>query len=100
MGGISLRAGEDFFLAFSPERGDPGNARFNIGNTPKVVGGLNAKSTELAALLYPQAIELVVTVSSPEAAEMVKLLENTFRPVNIGLANEVALMCDHLGLNI
>lgn len=95
-----LRAGEDFFLAFSPERVDPGNPQFGIRNTPKVVGGIDEVSTELAALLYGQTVETVVPVSSPEAAEMVKLLENTFRSVNIGLANETALMCDRLGLNV
>ena len=95
-----LRAGEDFFLAFSPERVDPGNARYGIKNTPKVVGGLDQRSTDLAALLYQQAIETVVPVSSPEAAEMTKLLENTFRSVNIALANEMALMSDRLGLNV
>jgi UDP-N-acetyl-D-glucosamine dehydrogenase len=95
-----LQAGEDFFLAFSPERIDPGNARYGIKNTPKVVGGLDPRSTDLAALLYRQAIETIVPVSSPEAAEMTKLLENTFRSVNIALANEVALMSDRLGLNV
>jgi UDP-N-acetyl-D-glucosamine dehydrogenase len=95
-----LRAGEDFFLAFSPERVDPGNARYGIKNTPKVVGGLDPRATDLAALLYQQAIETIVPVSSPEAAEMIKLLENTFRSVNIALANEVALMSDRLGLNV
>jgi UDP-N-acetyl-D-glucosamine dehydrogenase len=95
-----LRAGEDFFLAFSPERVDPGNARYGIKNTPKVVGRLDPRSTDLAALLYQQAIETIVPVSSPEAAEMTKLLENTFRSVNIALANEVALMSDRLGLNV
>jgi UDP-N-acetyl-D-glucosamine dehydrogenase len=95
-----LRAGEDFFLAFSPERVDPGNARYGIKNTPKVVGGLDPRSTDLATLLYQQAIDTIVPVSSPEAAEMTKLLENTFRSVNIALANEVALMSDRLGLNV
>jgi UDP-N-acetyl-D-glucosamine dehydrogenase len=95
-----LRAGEDFFLAFSPERVDPGNARYTIKNTPKVVGGLDERATELAALLYRQVVEKVVEVDSPEAAEMVKLLENTFRSVNIALANETALMCDRLGLDV
>jgi UDP-N-acetyl-D-glucosamine dehydrogenase len=94
-----LHAGDDFFLAFSPERVDPGNSRFTIENTPKVVGGLDRTSTDLAALLYRKAIENVVPVTSPEAAEMAKLLENTFRAVNIALANETALMCDRLGLN-
>jgi UDP-N-acetyl-D-glucosamine dehydrogenase len=95
-----LRAGEDFFLAFSPERVDPGNPKYGITNTPKVVGGLDERSTELATLLFRQAIETVVAVSSPEAAEMVKLLENTFRSVNIALANETAVMCDRLGLDV
>lgn len=95
-----LRVGEDFFLAFSPERVDPGNARFTVKNTPKIVGGIDAASTELATLLYRQAIDTVVAVSSPESAEMAKLLENTFRAVNIALANETALMCDRLGLDV
>ncbi len=95
-----LRAGRDFFLAFSPERVDPGNATFNTHNVPKVVGGIDADSTELAGSLYAAAIERIVTVSSPRVAEMVKLLENTFRAVNIGLANEVALMCDRLGVDV
>jgi len=95
-----LKAGEDFFLAFSPERIDPGNATYGIRNTPKVVGGIDEMSTELAMLFYSQAIETVIPVSCPEAAEMVKLLENTFRAVNIALANETALMCDLLGINV
>jgi len=95
-----LRAGEDFFLAFSPERVDPGNTRYGIKNTPKVVGGLEAQSTQLATLVYQQAIDLVVPVTSPESAEMVKLLENTFRSVNIALANETALMCDRMGIDV
>jgi UDP-N-acetyl-D-glucosamine dehydrogenase len=95
-----LIAGVDFFLAFSPERVDPGNPTFNTHNVPKVVGGLGAESTELAAALYGAAIETIVPVSSPQAAEMVKLLENTFRMVNIGLVNEIALMCDRLGLDV
>jgi len=95
-----LRVGEDFFLAFSPERVDPGNERYTVKNTPKIVGGIDTPSTELATLLYRQAIDTVVSVSSPEAAEMTKLLENTFRAVNIALANETALMCDRLGLNV
>lgn len=94
-----LKAGEDFFVAFSPERIDPGNATYGIQNTPKVVGGLDDQSLQLATLLYQQAIETVVPVSSPEAAEMAKLLENTFRSVNIALANETLLMCDKLGLD-
>ena len=95
-----LQVGRDFFLAFSPERVDPGNPTYGIANTPKVTGGLEAESTELAALLYSQAIERVVPVSSPEAAEMVKLLENTFRSVNIALANEMAAICDRLGIDV
>jgi len=95
-----LKAGVDFFLAFSPERVDPGNPTFNTHNVPKVVGGVGPDSTELASMLYGAAIETIVPVSSPQAAEMVKLLENTFRMVNIGLVNEIALMCDRLGLDV
>ena len=95
-----LRAGVDFFLAFSPERVDPGNPTFNTHNVPKVVGGLGQEATELAARLYGAAIDTIVPVSSPRTAEMVKLLENTFRMVNIGLVNEIALMCDRLGLDV
>jgi UDP-N-acetyl-D-glucosamine dehydrogenase len=95
-----LKAGEDFFLAFSPERVDPGNPTFNTRNVPKVVGGVGALSTELASALYGAAIETIVPVSSPQAAEMVKLLENTFRMVNIGLVNEIAQMCDRLGIDV
>jgi len=95
-----LKAGVDFFLAFSPERVDPGNPTFNTHNVPKVVGGLGSRSTELASALYGAAIETIVPVSSPQAAEMVKLLENTFRMVNIGLVNEIALMCDRLGIDV
>jgi UDP-N-acetyl-D-glucosamine dehydrogenase len=95
-----LSVGVDFFLAFSPERIDPGNPTYTIKNTPKVVGGIEANSTRLATLLYAQAIDSVVPTSTPEAAEMVKLLENTFRSVNIALANETALMCDRLDLDV
>ncbi|WP_420633927.1 nucleotide sugar dehydrogenase [Candidatus Palauibacter sp.] len=95
-----LRAGEDFFLAFSPERVDPGNATYNFTNTAKVVGGLTAACRELAAALYERVVEEVVSVSSPEAAEMTKLLENTFRAVNIGLVNEMAVIADRLGIDI
>ena len=95
-----LVAGTDVFVAFSPERIDPGNRTYGIRNTPKVVGGLDPASTDLAVALYGQIIDLVVPMSSPEAAEMVKLLENTFRAVNIALANEVALMSDRLGINV
>jgi UDP-N-acetyl-D-glucosamine dehydrogenase len=95
-----LRAGVDFFLAFSPERVDPANERFNTKNTPKVVGGLTPDCSTLAAALYGAAIDTIVPVSSPSVAEMVKLLENTFRAVNIGLVNELALMCDRLGIDV
>ncbi len=95
-----LTAGGDFYLAFSPERVDPGNPTFNTHNVPKVVGGVGPASTALASALYGAAIETIVPVSSPGAAEMVKLLENTFRMVNIGLVNEIALMCDRLGLDV
>jgi UDP-N-acetyl-D-glucosamine dehydrogenase len=95
-----LKAGVDFFLAFSPERVDPGNPTFNTRNVPKVVGGIDASSTRLASALYSAAIERIVEVSSPQVAEMVKLLENTFRAVNIGLVNEIALMCDRLGIDV
>lgn len=91
---------ESVFLAFSPERVDPGNKKFGIKNTPKVVGGLSEKSTELAALYYGSAIESIVRVSSAEAAELVKLLENTFRAVNIGLVNEIALVCNKLKIDV
>lgn len=95
-----LKVGVDVFLAFSPERVDPGNERYNTRNTPKVVGGITAACTELASALYSSCIETVVPVSSPETAELVKLLENTFRSVNIGLANEMAIMCDKLGVDV
>jgi UDP-N-acetyl-D-glucosamine dehydrogenase len=95
-----LTAGKDFFLAFSPERIDPGNPKFHTRNVPKVIGGLTPACTELARALYSGAIETIVPVSSPRVAEMVKLLENTFRAVNIGLVNELALMCDRLGIDV
>jgi UDP-N-acetyl-D-glucosamine dehydrogenase len=95
-----LAAGKDFFLAFSPERVDPGNATYQTHNTPKVVGGTTPACTEVAAHLYRQAVEHVHPVSSTEVAEMIKLLENTFRAVNIGLVNEIALMCDRLSLDV
>ncbi len=94
-----MKAGRDFYLAFSPERVDPGNKKFAIRNTPKIVGGITAACTAHAAQLYATIVERVVEVSSSECAEMVKLLENTFRAVNIGLVNEVALMCDRLKLD-
>jgi UDP-N-acetyl-D-glucosamine dehydrogenase len=95
-----LKAGQDFFLAFSPERVDPGNDRFNTRNVPKVVGGMTPQCSELARELYATSIDTVIPVSSPRVAEMVKLLENTFRAVNIGLVNEIALMCDKLGIDV
>jgi UDP-N-acetyl-D-glucosamine dehydrogenase len=94
------KAGEDFFLAFSPERVDPGNKTWTVRNTPKVIGGMTPACIETATALYSYAIDCVVPVSSPAAAEMVKLLENTFRAVNIGLVNEISLICDRLGLNV
>jgi len=95
-----LKVGVDFFLAFSPERVDPGNADFDTRNTPKVVGGITQTCTELAQALYGAAIERVVPVSSASVAEMAKLLENTFRAVNIGLVNEIAIMCEKLHINV
>ena len=92
--------GQDIFLAFSPERMDPGNPRFGVRNTPKVLGGATPACAEVAAALYGAVVERVVPVSSMRAAEMVKLLENTFRAVNIGLANEMALMCAKLGVDV
>jgi len=94
-----LRVGEDFFLAFSPERVDPGRTDWTTKNTPKVMGGVTAACTEAASRLYRLAIDTLVPVEGPEAAEMVKLLENTFRSVNIGLVNEVLIMCDKLGID-
>jgi UDP-N-acetyl-D-glucosamine dehydrogenase len=95
-----LRVGEDFFLCFSPERVDPGNLKYQTKNIPKVVGGVTPACTELGRLFYSQALETVVPVSSTSVAEMVKLLENTFRMINIGLVNEMALMCDRMGINV
>ncbi len=92
--------GEDIFVAYSPERIDPGNQRYTVRNTPKVVGGVTPNCTEVAQSLYGAAVDQVIAVSSPIAAEMVKLLENTFRAVNIALVNEMALMCDKLGINV
>ena len=97
---IGLTVGEDVFLAFSPERVDPGNATYHTRNTPKVVGGITPACVEIAKALYESCIDTVVPVSSPEAAELVKLLENTFRSVNIGLANEMAIVCDKLGVDV
>ena len=95
-----LVVGKDYFLCFSPERIDPGNKNFSISNTPKVIGGITNKCTSIGQLLYNQIVEDVISVSSPETAEMVKLLENTFRSINIGLANEIAIMCERLGIDV
>ena len=95
-----LEVGRDFFLCFSPERVDPGNPKFQTANIPKVVGGCTPACTEMGRLLYSQALEQVIPVSSTQVAEMVKLLENTFRMINIGLVNEIALMCDRMGINV
>ena len=95
-----LKAGTDFHLAFSPERVDPGNATYTTRTIPKVVGGVNAESTALAAALYASIIDTVVPVSSTQVAEMVKLLENTFRAVNIGLVNEIALMSHRMNIDV
>jgi UDP-N-acetyl-D-glucosamine dehydrogenase len=98
--GSGLKAGRDFFLAFSPERVDPGNPTFQTHNVPKVVGGLTTDCVQLATALYGSAIKTIVPVSSTRVAEMVKLLENTFRAVNIGLVNELALMCDRMEIDV
>lgn len=95
----NLQVGKDFFLAFSPERVDPGNKIYTIRNTPKIVSGITKKCTSIAVTLYEQIIDEVVPVSTTESAEMVKLLENTFRIVNVGLVNEIALICDRLKLD-
>jgi UDP-N-acetyl-D-glucosamine dehydrogenase len=95
-----LKVGEDFFLCFSPERVDPGNPKYQTVNIPKVVGGITAECTEVGRQFYQQALQTVVPVTSTKAAEMAKLLENTFRMINIGLVNELALMCDRMGINV
>ena len=95
-----LKVGKDFFLCFSPERVDPGNPNYQTVNIPKVVGGSTPACTEVGALFYAQALERVVPVSSTQVAEMVKLLENTFRMINIGLANEIAMMCGRMDINV
>jgi UDP-N-acetyl-D-glucosamine dehydrogenase len=95
-----LSAGKEFFLAFSPERIDPGNAQFHVRDIPKIVGGVTPLCSYLAALLYTQIVSKVTAVSSPTVAELAKLYENTFRSVNIALANEFALMCSHLGASV
>lgn len=98
--GSGLMVGEDFFLAFSPERVDPGRKDWTTYNTPKVIGGITSTCTEVAAQWYQQALQTVVPVSSTESAEMAKLLENTFRMINVGLVNEMAIMCDRLGIDV
>jgi UDP-N-acetyl-D-glucosamine dehydrogenase len=95
-----LKVGEDFFMCFSPERVDPGNPKYQTKNIPKVVGGITPTCTELGALFYKQALDTVVPVNGTRVAEMVKLLENTFRMINIGLVNEIALMCDRMDINV
>ena len=95
-----LRVGHEFYLCFSPERIDPGNEKYKTANTPKILGGITSKCGEMGGFLYETIVEQVVKVSSPETAEMVKLLENTFRAINIGLANEVAIMCEKLGIDV
>jgi UDP-N-acetyl-D-glucosamine dehydrogenase len=95
-----LQAGKDFFLAFSPERVDPGREDWTTRNTPKIVGGLTAACSEQAKALYESAVDTVIPVSSPEAAELTKLLENIFRSVNIALVNELAQLCDRMGLDV
>ena len=95
-----LKVGKDFYLAFSPERVDPGNRTYKTKNTPKIIGGVTDSCTRIAKSLYEKAIDTVVAVSSSRSAEMVKLLENTFRAVNIALVNEVLLMCDRLKINV
>ena len=98
--GRDLTVGLDFFLAFSPERVDPGRKDWTTKNTPKVVGGITQACTEMASKFYQGAMETVVSVPTAEVAEMTKLLENTFRMVNIGLVNEIAIMCDRMGINV
>jgi UDP-N-acetyl-D-glucosamine dehydrogenase len=99
-GNTGLVEGEDIFIAFSPERVDPGRKDWMTKNTPKVLGGMTPACTEVAKLWYEKAIDTIVPVSSPEVAEMAKLLENTFRMINIGLVNEMAIMCDRLGVDV
>jgi len=96
----NLIPGDNIYLCFSPERIDPGNKVYNTSNTPKIIGGITKNCSVIGKELYSTIINNVITVSSPETAEMVKLLENTFRAINIGLANEVAIMCEKLGVNV
>ena len=95
-----LKAGQDFYLAYSPERVDPGNSNYNIKNTPKVIGGINSQSTRLAELLYSQIADVIVPVKSLEVAEMTKIFENVFRSVNIALVNELTLLCEKMGISV
>jgi len=95
-----LKVGEDFFLCFSPERVDPGNVNFQTRNIPKVVGGITPACTTIGAVFYRQALQTVIPVGSTRVAEMVKLLENTFRMINIGLVNEMAMLCDRMGIDV
>lgn len=95
-----LRDGQDFFLIFAPERIDPGNTRFTVSNTPKLVGGTTTEATRLACIFYEAFIDTVIPVGSPEIAEMAKLVENTFRFINISFINEIALLCDRMGVNV
>jgi UDP-N-acetyl-D-glucosamine dehydrogenase len=95
-----LRCGTDFYLAYSPERVDPGSKEHDIRNTPKIVGGIDAQSTQLAQLLYSQVAGTVLPVSCPEVAEMTKVFENVFRSVNIALVNELARLCERMGLSV
>jgi UDP-N-acetyl-D-glucosamine dehydrogenase len=95
-----LKLGEDFFLAFSPERVDPGRKDWTTKNTPKVIGGITPDCLEVSCAWYGQALEKIVPVSSAEVAEMTKLLENTYRMINIGLVNEMAIMCDYMGVDV
>ena len=95
-----MKVGEDFYLCFSPERVDPGNTTWHTGNTPKVIGGITSACTRMGVAVYGRFIEQMVPVSSAEAAELTKLLENTFRAVNIGLVNETAIIADRLGVDV
>jgi UDP-N-acetyl-D-glucosamine dehydrogenase len=97
---LGLKAGIDFYLAFSPERIDPGSKKYSLKNIPKIVGGLDTESTMIAALLYRQIVDVVATVSCPEVAEMAKVFENVFRNVNIALVNELAQLCERLGISV
>jgi len=95
-----LQVGRDFFLCFSPERVDPGNPSYQTSNIPKVVGGVTEQCTQMGAMFYSKALKTIVPVRSTQVAEMVKLLENTFRMINIGLVNEIAMMCDRMGISV